>query len=188
MIKKSNMLDTYIFGKMLGKGGFSSVYAVKHKELGEERVVKVIKKTQENMMVDFDREFTILKELDHPNIIKLYEVFETNDFIQVFHLLFDNGQCRRRKVFRVHSLSLWVFVLLIGFALLKHRANPVGQILFCCHRCCWLNRAIGIVIQADCRRRAGRCFGVGCCTARAFCAVQLRQGRDFNRQDLAAIG
>ena len=83
MIKKSNMLDTYIFGKMLGKGGFSSVYAVKHKELGEERVVKVIKKTQENMMVDFDREFTILKELDHPNIIKLYEVFETKDFIQI---------------------------------------------------------------------------------------------------------
>ena len=83
MSKKNNMLDTYIFGKMLGKGGFSSVYAVKHKQLGEERVVKIIKKDAQNMTVDFEKELSILKELDHPNIIKLYEVFETKDFIQI---------------------------------------------------------------------------------------------------------
>lgn len=68
-------------GKQLGKGGFSTVYMGRHKVLGEDRAIKVIKKSHDPSAIEmFQYELAILKELDHPNIIRLYEVFESKDF------------------------------------------------------------------------------------------------------------
>lgn len=87
MIKKSQfipkmdcILDHYKLGKVIGKGGFSSVYQASHKELGEQRAVKVIKKIA-NSNIDYRKELNILMELDHPSIVKIYEVFESQDFV-----------------------------------------------------------------------------------------------------------
>lgn len=89
MVKKSqfipmmlNILDHYKLGKVIGKGGFSSVYMATHKELGEQRAVKVIKKIA-NSGIDYRKELSILMELDHPSIIKVYEVFESKDFVYI---------------------------------------------------------------------------------------------------------
>jgi len=79
---KGSILDNYILGKELGKGGFSSVFAAKSKELGEERAIKAIKK-QADSPINYELELSILKELDHPNIIKIYEVFENKDSIYI---------------------------------------------------------------------------------------------------------
>eukprot|EP01087_Luapelamoeba_hula_P012824 TRINITY_DN361_c0_g1_i1.p1 TRINITY_DN361_c0_g1~~TRINITY_DN361_c0_g1_i1.p1 ORF type:complete len:351 (-),score=82.96 TRINITY_DN361_c0_g1_i1:244-1296(-) len=76
--------DYYALGDEIGKGGFSIVYSATRKKDKEEFAVKCIKKE----MVEGEdikllrREVQIMKRLDHPNILKLYEVYE--DDVQFF--------------------------------------------------------------------------------------------------------
>jgi calcium/calmodulin-dependent protein kinase I len=71
----------YELGKEIGRGGFSIVYEGTHKVTKEKYAVKCIKKT----MVEGDdikllkREIHIMKKVNHPNVLKLYEVFEDEE-------------------------------------------------------------------------------------------------------------
>lgn len=85
--------DVYDLGKVIGKGGFSVVVEATEKATGDKYAVKCIKKT----MVEGEdikllrREIKIMKRVNHPNILKLYEVFEDEDeFFLVMELV--NGK------------------------------------------------------------------------------------------------
>lgn len=73
--------DFYELGKQLGTGAFSVVVEGTHKETGNKVAVKRIKKKamDEDLVISLRREITNLKKVDHPNIMKLYEVFEDDD-------------------------------------------------------------------------------------------------------------
>ena len=75
--KEGNIKDKYYFTEKLGMGGYGSVYLAKNKESGFTVAVKAIQKTKIEDYEDFVNEMTILKGLDHPNIIKLFETWET---------------------------------------------------------------------------------------------------------------
>ena len=75
--KEGNIKDKYYFTEKLGMGGYGSVYLAKNKETGFTVAVKAIQKTKIEDYEDFVNEMTILKGLDHPNIIKLFETWET---------------------------------------------------------------------------------------------------------------
>lgn len=73
-----NLKDHYKIGKMLGSGAFGEVHIASHKASGEERAVKVLRKSR---MDDVEKkmlfnEIRNLRMIDHPNIIKMYEFFE----------------------------------------------------------------------------------------------------------------
>ena len=76
--------DIYQFGQKLGEGSFGSVYIIKHKQTGDLRAVKVIRKCLQHptqnktshLTKDILREIELLKSLDHQNIIKLFEFYE----------------------------------------------------------------------------------------------------------------
>ena len=59
-------------------GGFGEVKLCIHKINGEKRAVKFMRK--ENMSAKekkwFENEISILKTLDHPNIVRLYEIYQ----------------------------------------------------------------------------------------------------------------
>ena len=59
-------------------GGKTQVAACKHKLTGVERAVKIFSRDQMNseLEIKFANEVQILKNLDHPNIIRLYEQFK----------------------------------------------------------------------------------------------------------------
>ena len=66
---------------MLGEGGFGKVYLVMHKVTLAVRAMKEIKKQK---LTDEDEETllmetNILKELDHSNIVKLYEIYHNSE-------------------------------------------------------------------------------------------------------------
>jgi serine/threonine protein kinase len=82
--------DYYTLGEEIGKGGFSIVYQAERKKDGKEFAVKCIKK---DMVEGEDikllrREVQIMKKLKHPNILKLYEVYEDDkQFFLVMELV-----------------------------------------------------------------------------------------------------
>ena len=74
---KGKLLDSYEVLKQLGKGGYGKVYEVKNIKTGEIRACKHLSKLNVKNLEKFRREIEILKKMDHPNIIKLYEVYES---------------------------------------------------------------------------------------------------------------
>ena len=73
------LLDSYEVNYEIGSGAYSKVYEVKEKASGDIRACKYITKKdfQEEDIKKFEKEITILREFDHPNIIKLYDYFNT---------------------------------------------------------------------------------------------------------------
>ena len=86
LIKKSSMISKnenpistfYKIDKknILGTGTFGTVQRVLHKKTGQIRACKTINKKKISNPQRFADEIKILTDLDHPNILKLYEYFE----------------------------------------------------------------------------------------------------------------
>ena len=76
--QSGNPLDYYEKIEKIGKGTFGTVYKVRHKNTGIIRAMKVIPKN--NLKCGFTdediiQEINILKKLEHPHIIKLFEFY-----------------------------------------------------------------------------------------------------------------
>ena len=75
--EKGNPSKKYKPKRMLGNGSFGSVYEAKNTIFGNTVAMKVIKKDKENELDEQEirNEIDILKKLSHPNIVKIYEFF-----------------------------------------------------------------------------------------------------------------
>ncbi|KAK9294331.1 hypothetical protein QLX08_011010 [Tetragonisca angustula] len=73
-------IGKYKLLKTIGKGNFAKVKLAKHVPTGKEVAIKIIDKTQLNpgSLQKLFREVRIMKMLDHPNIVKLFQVIETD--------------------------------------------------------------------------------------------------------------
>ena len=80
---QGNPSEDYKLLKKLGNGTFGQVYKVMHKKTGNIRAMKIIPKN--NLRPGFsdkeiNREINIMKNLDHPHIIKIYEFYSYHNF------------------------------------------------------------------------------------------------------------
>jgi calcium-dependent protein kinase len=68
----------YRIGKQLSSGKYGDVRSVAHIKTGHEAAVKIYNKERMSPYAidSLYNELTILKELTHPNTLKLYEFFE----------------------------------------------------------------------------------------------------------------
>ena len=80
------MEDKYEIIKELGSGAFSRCLQVKNKTTGNLYACKEIQKKNMSDLEGSKYEISILIKLDHPNIIKLYEVYENDEY---FHLIME---------------------------------------------------------------------------------------------------
>jgi calcium-dependent protein kinase len=82
--------------KELGQGGFGHVYLAEHRTTKQHRAVKEIEKAKANKIpggkTKFIREVEILGKLDHPNIVRLYELYEDNFRYYVVSELLTGGE------------------------------------------------------------------------------------------------
>jgi calcium-dependent protein kinase len=78
--------------KKLGEGSYGSVYKVLCKLTRQERAMKIIRKSDVTDEENVFAELEVLKQLDHPNILKLYEVFEEEDFFYVLTEFCEGGE------------------------------------------------------------------------------------------------
>ena len=68
----------YEIGELLGEGGFGVVYRGTHTKTKAIRAIKRMEKDprDEEYNQEIIKEFNFLKELDHPNLLKAYDMFE----------------------------------------------------------------------------------------------------------------
>lgn len=78
---KGNLTDFYTPKGDLGSGSYGKVFQVKNKKSGEIRACKQLAIKQIQNYSKFMLEINILAKMDHPNIIKLYEVFEDKRYV-----------------------------------------------------------------------------------------------------------
>ena len=80
-----NPRDFYDIGKDIGKGKYGVMKSAIHKRTGQKATVNLIDKNEikQQDLELLKREIEILKVCQHPNIIKLYDVFENQDFIYI---------------------------------------------------------------------------------------------------------
>ena len=85
--------------KCLGKGAFGEVYLTSRQGSKQKYATKKIDKkyvSRPKAKKYLDNEIKILKEVDHPNIIKLYEVKETTQFFYLIMELCNGGSLADR--------------------------------------------------------------------------------------------
>ncbi|WKY09390.1 hypothetical protein Q1695_002057 [Nippostrongylus brasiliensis] len=95
--------------KTIGKGNFAKVKLAKHTITGQEVAIKIIDKTALNpsSLQKLFREVKIMKQLDHPNIVKLYQVMENEQTLylvleyasggEVFDYLVAHGRMKEKE-------------------------------------------------------------------------------------------
>jgi serine/threonine protein kinase len=89
----SNLLDFYDVQETIGKGKFGLVKSAYHRKTGKRVAVKVMSKN-EMQVADVElqrREIEILKMCQHPNIIRLLDLFENEDHIYIVMELLVGG-------------------------------------------------------------------------------------------------
>lgn len=80
-------------GKILGTGISGIVRSIKHLETGELYAMKTLSLSRNK--VNFDNiweEVQIMSEMDHPNIVRLHEIFETDDNLYLIMELCTGGE------------------------------------------------------------------------------------------------
>jgi calcium-dependent protein kinase len=78
-MKEDNIFDEYELKEKLGEGAYGSVYKVQQKFTNYLRAVKAIKKKHVDS-TEFYNEIEVLKALDHPNIIKLFDCYQDKSY------------------------------------------------------------------------------------------------------------
>ncbi|XP_047243517.1 MAP/microtubule affinity-regulating kinase 3-like isoform X3 [Girardinichthys multiradiatus] len=102
-------VGNYRLLKTIGKGNFAKVKLARHVPTGREVAIKIIDKTQLNptSLQKLLREVRIMKILNHPNIVKLFEVIETEKTLylvmeyasggEVFDYLVAHGRMKEKE-------------------------------------------------------------------------------------------
>lgn len=90
--------DFYEVGEEIGSGQFAKVFKCRHKVSGDEYAGKFIRKRRTRasrrgvLMEDIRREIAILQEINHENIIRLYEVYENKQNVILVLELVSGGE------------------------------------------------------------------------------------------------
>jgi calcium-dependent protein kinase len=90
--EEGSYTESYEVEKTLGEGTFGKVVKVRHKVTGQFRAMKIIDKINSESDMDIRNEIEILKTLDHPNIVKIFECFITSNYCYLITEICDQGE------------------------------------------------------------------------------------------------
>ncbi|KAD3338115.1 hypothetical protein R6Q59_027165 [Mikania micrantha] len=84
--KRGVIMNRYELGKLLGQGNFAKVYHGRNLETGMNVAVKIVDKDRimkVGMMNQIKREISVMKLVNHPNVVHLYEVLASKTKIYI---------------------------------------------------------------------------------------------------------
>ena len=76
----------YDLVRKIDEGSQSVVYEALQKKTKRKYAVKVIKKRDQDIIINLKTQFRILRNLDHPNIVKAYNLF-IDEKLGIHHLV-----------------------------------------------------------------------------------------------------
>jgi serine/threonine protein kinase len=81
-------------GDVLGEGAFSVVYSAIDRQTREKVAIKVIKKYQmdEKQRISVLKEVNLMKQLNHPNIVKLIDFIENENYFYIIQEIVSGGE------------------------------------------------------------------------------------------------
>ena len=92
VLQQTGNPDKYIRGKKIGKGTFGNVYECKNKLFNSKVAMKIIHKNYRMNNTLIKNEIDILKKLSHPNIVRIYEFYESNNCFYLINEFCPNGE------------------------------------------------------------------------------------------------
>ena len=93
--KKGLPQSNYVRGKSLGKGAYGNVYESRNPIFNNKVAMKIIDKNKielDEINDDIKSEINILKKLSHPNIVKIYEFYESDNCFYIINEHCKGGQ------------------------------------------------------------------------------------------------
>ena len=116
-----NLSNVYEKVKLLGEGAFGEVWLIRHKLLGKEFALKIIKKDPKLDTRKIENEIKILRKLDHPFILKIIEftLLLNNYYIVTEYYpggeLFDIIEQKKRFTERETSYIIYQILLAVRY-------------------------------------------------------------------------
>lgn len=93
----------HIEAKELGHGHYGIVRKCMHRETKQWYAIKSIRKSKVSKIEVLKREIEILKEVDHPNIIRLKEVYEDERYLHLITEICTGGELFDRIIAKTQS-------------------------------------------------------------------------------------
>jgi calcium-dependent protein kinase len=93
----------HIETKELGHGHYGVVRKCRHRQTGEWYAIKSIRKAKVSKIEVLKREIAILKEVKHPHIIELVEVYEDERYLHLITELCTGGELFDRIIAKTQS-------------------------------------------------------------------------------------
>ena len=82
LMKETNLLSEYDLESRIGQGAYGSVFKARDKLTKQNVAIKSIKKASLNFK-PFENEIALLKQLDHPNIIRIIEILFDPNYVYI---------------------------------------------------------------------------------------------------------
>ena len=126
----TDSLESYQKLERIGKGSYSSVYKVQNKNTNIIRAMKIIPKNYQKDNEEIMREINILKNLDHPNVMKIYEFLEDEKNYYLIQEFCDEGDLEsvldKKKIFCEFLVKFIMYQVFLAINYL-HANNIVHQ-------------------------------------------------------------
>lgn len=130
-LKPDDLLaDRYRLRRLIGRGGFSTVWAAEHVGTRKPVALKVLHRQGRDGAARFVREARIAARIDHPNVIRVHDVFQIEDdatLVMAMDLLEGESLATLRKrdgILSLHELSAIVIAIVDGLG----AAHPLGVV------------------------------------------------------------
>ena len=95
-INKGDITRSYEIIKKIGEGAYGKIYKVRNKQSGDIRAMKQIQKNKIKDLTKFQTEIKILSMVDHPNIVRLFEVIEDDNYYNLLQELCTGGELLKK--------------------------------------------------------------------------------------------
>mmetsp|Transcript_18216 Transcript_18216/g.22735 ORF Transcript_18216/g.22735 Transcript_18216/m.22735 type:complete len:135 (+) Transcript_18216:3-407(+) len=121
-LSKGRLQERYIVGKILGYGSFGEIRKVKDRLGGRMAAVKIMTKRLmlPKQIARVYYEIELLKRFEHPNILKIYEYYETKEKIYIVleycegEELFDRIRSRGETGFEENEVATIIQQIISG--------------------------------------------------------------------------
>ena len=101
----------YIISYQLGRGSFGEVNLAYNKNFSQLRAIKILEKEKSNMAKYHRSEVEVLRSVEHPFIVRMFEMAETEDRIYLVMEFIDGGEMPSERLHEKVRFSCFFYIV-----------------------------------------------------------------------------